>query len=147
MHCCSPAKLKCTLKYNLDISLFRFFQDICDVLRDMVPFVQYKKREKHPWRRLKPATLQKVKLVLRWCFSRFLSRTKIPNRAQHHINLNFNTYESGCASKDNWYCFNIKLQSSVCTYMAEFDLRQFKHRYTDYGKIKLDVLNKICHKI
>ena len=25
---------------------------ICDVLRDLVPFVQFKKREKHPWRRV-----------------------------------------------------------------------------------------------
>ena len=24
--------------------------DICDVLRDLVHFVQFKKREKHPWR-------------------------------------------------------------------------------------------------
>ena len=23
---------------------------ICDVLRDLVPFVQFKKREKHPWK-------------------------------------------------------------------------------------------------
>ena len=23
---------------------------ICDVLRDLVPFVQFQKREKHPWR-------------------------------------------------------------------------------------------------
>ena len=23
---------------------------ICDVLRDLVPFVQFKKHEKHPWR-------------------------------------------------------------------------------------------------
>ena len=23
---------------------------VCDVLRDLVPFVQFKKREKHPWR-------------------------------------------------------------------------------------------------
>ena len=23
---------------------------ICDALRDLIPFVQYKKREKHPWR-------------------------------------------------------------------------------------------------
>ena len=22
----------------------------CDALRDLVPFVQFKKREKHPWR-------------------------------------------------------------------------------------------------
>ena len=24
--------------------------NICDALRDLVPFVQFKKREKHPWR-------------------------------------------------------------------------------------------------
>ena len=33
---------------------------IYDALRDLVPFVQFKKREKHPWRSvkvLKPATL------------------------------------------------------------------------------------------
>ena len=23
---------------------------ICDALRDLVPFLQFKKREKHPWR-------------------------------------------------------------------------------------------------
>ena len=26
------------------------FLEICDALRDLVPFVQFKKREKHPWR-------------------------------------------------------------------------------------------------
>ena len=26
------------------------FTQICDALRDLVPFVQFKKREKHPWR-------------------------------------------------------------------------------------------------
>ena len=25
-------------------------RSICDALRDLVPFVQFKKREKHPWR-------------------------------------------------------------------------------------------------
>ena len=36
--------------------LFIFIQplcsarNICDALRDFVPFVQFKKREKHPWR-------------------------------------------------------------------------------------------------
>ena len=27
-----------------------FTSNICDVLRDLVLFVQFKKREKHPWR-------------------------------------------------------------------------------------------------
>ena len=26
------------------------FVTICDVLHDLVPFAQFKKREKHPWR-------------------------------------------------------------------------------------------------
>ena len=35
---------------------------ICDSLRDLVPLVQFKKREKHPWR----------SDTFRRCFSRFL---------------------------------------------------------------------------
>ena len=27
-----------------------FFLVTCDALRNLVPFVQFKKREKHPWR-------------------------------------------------------------------------------------------------
>ena len=53
---------------------------ICGALRDLVPFVQLKKREKHPWRSVKfskvagfrPATLLKLTL-LQECFSRFLN--------------------------------------------------------------------------
>ena len=51
---------------------------ICGALHDLVPFVQFKKREKHPWRSfefskvagLKPATLLKLTLH-HGCFSRF----------------------------------------------------------------------------
>ena len=38
---------------------------ICDALRDLVPFVQYKKREKHPW-----ITLPRINTVV------FVSITK-----------------------------------------------------------------------
>ena len=67
--------------------------DNCDALRDFVPFVQFKKREKHPWRivtfrkvagfkhpwrsvtlSLQPASLPKVTL-LHGCFSHFLNCT------------------------------------------------------------------------
>ena len=48
--------------------LFVFLQ-ICGALRDLVPFVKFKKREKHL---LKPATLLKLTL-LHGCFSRFLN--------------------------------------------------------------------------
>ena len=50
-------------------------QTILDALRDIVPFVQFKKRKKHPWRSVtfnQPATSLKVTL-LHGCFSRFLN--------------------------------------------------------------------------
>ena len=50
---------------------------ICGVLRDLVPFVQFKKREKYPRRSVNfskvaglPATLLKLALP-HWCFSHF----------------------------------------------------------------------------
>ena len=55
---------------------------ICGALRYLVPFVQFKKGDKHPWRSvnfskvadLKPATLLKLTL-LHGCFSLFLNCT------------------------------------------------------------------------
>ena len=41
----------------------------CDVLRDLVPFVQFKKREKHPWRSVTFGLLKVT--LLHECFSRF----------------------------------------------------------------------------
>ena len=60
-------------------------QNVCDVLRVSVPFVQLKKREKHPWRSVtfKPATLLKVTLF-HGCLSRFLIWANSTNRAKHH---------------------------------------------------------------
>ena len=47
----------------------------CDVLRDLVSFVQFEKREKHPWRSVTfSKALLKVTL-LHGCFSRFLNCT------------------------------------------------------------------------
>ena len=40
------------LRLRIDV-----FMNICDVLCDLVPFAQFKKREKHPWRSV---TLSKV---------------------------------------------------------------------------------------
>ena len=61
-------------------SLTKWCEVICDALHDFVPFAQFKKREKHPWRSVtfskfagqKPLTLLKVTL-LNGCFSRFLN--------------------------------------------------------------------------
>ena len=63
---------------------------IYGVLRDLVPFIQFKKREKHPWRnvnfsRLKPATLLKLTL-LHGCFSCFLNcANDIKSRNASHL--------------------------------------------------------------
>ena len=66
---------------------------ICDALRDLVPFVQFKKREKHPWRRVnfrhQPATLLKSTL-LHGCFSGFLNctnGTKSRNAPYFHLKI------------------------------------------------------------
>ena len=52
---------------------------MCDAVRDLVAFVQFKKPEKHPWRSVNfskvagwPAALLKLTL-LHGCFSRFLN--------------------------------------------------------------------------
>ena len=37
----------------LIIYINHYAQNICDALRDLVPYVQFKKREKHPWRNVK----------------------------------------------------------------------------------------------
>ena len=38
------------MKYCVLMAVLFEYITICDVLRDLVPFVQFKKREKHPWR-------------------------------------------------------------------------------------------------
>ena len=37
-------------KFLLEVPRFKENVLICDALRDLVQFVQFKKREKHPWR-------------------------------------------------------------------------------------------------
>ena len=63
--------------FSLIFSLRPRVHEICDALRVLVQFVQFKKREKHPWRSVifskvagfKPAALLKVTL-LHGCFQR-----------------------------------------------------------------------------
>ena len=48
--------LQFVIKTRLLREVTQVFEDLrvlfskCDALRDLVPFVQFKKREKHPWR-------------------------------------------------------------------------------------------------
>ena len=59
----------------------------CGALRDLVLFVQFKNREKHPWRSVnfKPATLLKLTL-LHGCFSPFSNFTNsTKSRSAPHL--------------------------------------------------------------
>ena len=73
-------------KYSL-LSLFR----ICGVLRDLVPFVEFKKREKHSWRSVnfsKVAGFSQHSSM--GVFHAFEIVQIIPNRATHNIWSSFN---------------------------------------------------------
>ena len=71
------------------IELVRMFLK-CGALHDLVPFVQFKKREKHPWRsvnfsKVAGFSLQLKLTLLHGCFSRFLNCkncTKLRNASQ-----------------------------------------------------------------
>ena len=45
-----PADLKLLTASNCKACFVQNEIQICDVLRDLIPFVQFKKREKHPWK-------------------------------------------------------------------------------------------------
>ena len=59
---------------------------VCDALRDLVSFVQFKKREKHPWRSVTFSIVMLLKVtLLHGCFSPFLNFTNgtKPRKASH----------------------------------------------------------------
>ena len=59
---------------------------VCDALRDLVSFVQFKKREKHPWRSVTFSIVMLLKVtLLHGCFSHFLNFTNgtKPRKASH----------------------------------------------------------------
>ena len=75
-------KLQKTQPVRYCRTYFNFVIHKCDALCDLVPFMQFKKREKHSWRSVnsskvagfKPATLLELTLLHRY-FSRFLDFT------------------------------------------------------------------------
>ena len=59
-----------TVTFTVALTHYNYITShICGALHDLVPFVQFKKREKHPWRSV-TFTLLKVAL-LHGCFSHF----------------------------------------------------------------------------
>ena len=86
------------LAFTIRQLIITCLSNICDTLLNLVPFVQFKKREKKPAgfsnftkvKLLKPATLLKVTL-LHGCFSRFLNCTNGTKscKALHRTNVQF----------------------------------------------------------
>ena len=69
-----------------DLLIYLFNRPSCDALHVLVSFVQFKKREKHPWRSV---TFSKVggKSTPPWVFSRFLNCTNdIKSHNASHVN-------------------------------------------------------------
>ena len=57
--------------------------NLCDALRNLVPFVQFKKREKHPWRSVILAC-NFTKTPSMGVFHVFYIVQMLPNRATHY---------------------------------------------------------------
>ena len=94
---CNFIEILLPVQLETQISNLSKHVNMCDALRDLVPFVQFKKREKHPWKSVtfrklqaysqsrpyhfkffkacKPAALRKVTL-LHGCFLRFFKLYK-----------------------------------------------------------------------
>ena len=72
---------------------------ICDVLRNLVPLAQFKKREKHPWRSATFISLLKVRL-LRGCFPRFLN-FKNCTKSRNGLHILYSSTTS------NFHCFTV----------------------------------------
>ena len=79
---------------------------ICDTLHDLIPFVQFKKRDKHSWRTVTFSKVAGLKVtLLLWCFSRFLNCTnssKSRKTSIYVIRRYYNVYtQEGNKNKNN----------------------------------------------
>ena len=63
-------------------------KDICDALRDLVPFVQFTKREKHPWTSVTCGKVAGFSL-LHGCFSLFVNCTNGTKSRKTHLFLKY----------------------------------------------------------
>ena len=83
-------------------------------MRDLVPFIQFKKPKKHPRRNdtfSQSATLLKVTL-LHWCFSRFLNCTNgTKSRNASHIKGQYVNFNFIMELKINFFFFFLILNN------------------------------------
>ena len=54
------------IKEERELFFLCYILDICGALRDLVPFVQFKKREKHPWRSVSFSKVAGFKPGTKW---------------------------------------------------------------------------------
>ena len=85
----------------------RIIRKMCDVLRDLVPFKQFQKREKHPWRSV--TFILEVTLVHGY-FSRFLNCTNCTkSRNLSQVYAIFRNNHVKKIGKRTWTIADIKL--------------------------------------
>ena len=76
--------------------LYSGYQLICGVFCDLVPFVQFKKREKRPWRSVNFSKVAKSLFSycpLIWMFCNRKSMNKVNKIQERHLRLMANNYE------------------------------------------------------
>ena len=88
---------------------------ICDALRDLVPFVQFQKHEKHPWGSVNFIKVagQSLETLLHGCFSRFSNWANVTKsrNASHLGRCQKSMVEHFCENKYwllivNYFCKN-----------------------------------------
>ena len=92
--CLRPESVPLTLDFSLSETIMKKWKFyICDVLLDLVPFVQFKKREKHPWRSI---TFTKSN-ASPWVLFTFFKLYKWYQIAQHITYLTLQAFILGLA--------------------------------------------------
>ena len=97
---------------------------ICDELRDLVPFAQFKKPEKHPWRSVNFRKVAGLVTFLRGYFSRFLNCTNCTKscNASHILPIMVFSVTKQCST----YCFidmtanNLMMKICFCEMAAQW---------------------------
>ena len=101
---------------------------ICDVLHDLVPFVQFRKRKKHPWRSVTFSKVAFNEQVMFYChFDKTQARKK--NQGTKEKELLWN-----CIAHRDWilYC-SPALAEACCEFGYEFDY------VGEFGYVRLSV--------
>ena len=130
--------------FKLECNFYQWIR--CDPMRDLVPFVQFKKCEKLPWRSVifTPATLLKVTFFF-GCFSRFWIVQMLPNHATHlryfeHFRAISRRSVRGKCSLDIH-----RRTQNPCTFSRWLFLRTLHHVFVfQYKKVSMTIEDRKC---